>query len=62
MKAYIKPAIQVIRIYTLEMLASSLVGTDVNTGGGYGPGGGAASNHRQWKGDGVWDYFEKENY
>ena len=44
MKAYIKPAIQVIRINTLEMLASSLVGTDVNTGGGYGPDGGAASD------------------
>ena len=62
MKAYIKPAIQVIRIHTLEMLASSLVGTDVNTGGGYGPDGGNASNHRQWEGDVTWDNFEEENY
>lgn len=62
MKAYIKPAIQVIRINTLEMLASSLVGTDVNTGGGYGPDGGAASDQRQWEGDVAWDNFEEENY
>ena len=62
MKAYIKPAIQVIRINTLEMLASSLVGTDVNTGGGYGPDGGNASDQRQWEGDVTWDNFEEENY
>lgn len=62
MKAYIKPAIQVIRINTPEMLASSLVETDVNTGGGYGPGGGAASDQRQWEGDVAWDNFEEKNY
>lgn len=62
MKAYSKPAIQVIRINTLEMLASSLVGTDVNTGGGYGPDGGNASNQRQWEGDVAWDNFEEKNY
>lgn len=61
MKAYSKPAIQVIRIHTLEMLASSLVGTDVNPGG-YGPGGGAASDQRQWEGDVAWDNFEEKNY
>ena len=44
------------------MLASSLVGTDVNTGGGYGPGGGAASDQRQWEGDVAWDNFEEKNY
>ena len=62
MKAYIKPAIQVIRINTLEMLDPSSVGTDVNTGGGYGPGGGAASDQRQWEGDVAWANFEEKNY
>ena len=62
MKAYIKPAIKVIRIKTLEMLASSLAESNVNKGGGYGPGGGAATNHKQWEGDVAWDNFEKENY
>ena len=62
MKAYIKPAIKVIRIKTPEMLASSLGESNVNIGGGYGPGpdGGAATNHRLWGGDGIWDNFEEE--
>ena len=62
MKAYIKPAIKVIRINTPEMLASSKVETNVNIGGGYGPGGGAASDQRQWEGDVAWDNFEEKNY
>ena len=60
MKAYIKPAIKVIRINTPEMLASSKVETNVNIGGGYGPDGGYATNHRLWEGDGIWDNFEEE--
>ena len=60
MKAYIKPAIKVIRINTPEMLASSKVESNVNKGGGYGPGGGAATNHRLWGRDGIWDNLEEE--
>ena len=62
MKAYIKPTIKVIRINTPEMLASSTVETNVNNCSGYGPGpdGGAATNHRLWGGDGIWDNFEEE--
>ena len=59
MKAYIKPAIKVIRINTPEMLASSKVESNVNTNAGYGPGA-AATNHRLWGGDGIWDNFEEE--
>ena len=60
MKAYIKPAIKVIRINTPEMLASSTVESNVNTGAGYGPDGGRATNHRLWGGDGIWDNLEEE--
>ena len=61
MKAYIKPAIKVIRINTPEMLASSTVETNVNNSGyGPSPDGGAATNHRLWGGDGIWDNLEEE--
>ena len=60
MKAYIKPAIKVIRIHTPEMLASSVVESNVKIGGGYVPDGGAATNHRLWGGDGIWDNLEEE--
>ena len=55
-KEYSKPAILVINAGPLEMLATSVTETEVNTGGGYGPGGSASSG--RWKDVDDWESDE----
>ena len=55
-KEYSKPAIQVINAGPLEMLATSVTETEVNTGGGYGSGG--IVSFWRWKDVDDWESNE----
>lgn len=57
-KEYIIPALYIIDVDTMQMMAASLGESNVNTGEGYGPGDGAAA--KEWNDGLLWKYDDNE--